>query len=223
MSTILDTWCGPSVNLECRSELCCKWFAGNAGPKKSPKSRHLGTIAQLCRDISSQLRHVSTIGNNVIKQQYLPHMSSQYAELRPTSGWDLLTSLGHPCKFQRVSRLGSVTARHSSSGRQPTALLNRGRHLYSAWRPSHWALAHILVNIKILWLFHHYIFRPHNSTTLCFIKKTSQYIFYHSSGKSWWILIIFTFLKTGMNALTFMTLMSCDVVCCMCGEASSSH
>jgi len=26
---------------------------------------------------------------------------------------------GHPNKFQRVSRLGSVIARHSSSGRQP--------------------------------------------------------------------------------------------------------
>ena len=30
----------------------------------------------------------------------------------PTSGWDRLTSLRHPCKFQLVSRLGSVTARH---------------------------------------------------------------------------------------------------------------
>jgi len=29
-----------------------------------------------------------------------------------------LASLEHPSKFQRVSRLGSVTARHSSSGRQ---------------------------------------------------------------------------------------------------------
>jgi len=38
--------------------------------------------------------------------------------------------LGHPCKFQRLSRLGSVTARHSSSGRQPNfAALNRG-HTY---------------------------------------------------------------------------------------------
>ena len=26
------------------------------------KNRHLGTIAQLCRAVSSQLRHVSTIG-----------------------------------------------------------------------------------------------------------------------------------------------------------------
>jgi len=52
--------------------------------------------------------------------------------------------LGHPSKFQRVSRLGSVTARHSSSGRQPNfAVLNRGRNLYSAGRPSRWALAHI--------------------------------------------------------------------------------
>ena len=33
---------------------------------------------------------------------------------------------------------------HSSSGRQPNfAALNRGRHLYSAGRPSRWALARI--------------------------------------------------------------------------------
>jgi len=64
--------------------------------------------------------------------------------LRATSGWDLLASLRHPCKFQWVSHLGSVTARHSSSGRQPNFVaLNRGRHLYSAGRPSRWALAHI--------------------------------------------------------------------------------
>jgi len=30
-----------------------------------------------------------------------------------------LASLGHPCKFQWLSCLGSVTARHPSSGRQP--------------------------------------------------------------------------------------------------------
>jgi len=40
--------------------------------KKSPKIRHLGTIAQLCRAISSQLRHVSTTGKKLVKQQYLP-------------------------------------------------------------------------------------------------------------------------------------------------------
>ena len=76
-------------------------------------------------------------------------MSSEYGELRPTSGWDPLASLGHPCKFQRVSRLCSVTAWHSSSGRQPNfAALNRGRHLYSAGRPSRCALDHISSSIS---------------------------------------------------------------------------
>jgi len=111
---------------------------------QDPKNRHLGTIAQLCRAISSQLIHTSTIGKKFVKQQYLLHMSLQYGKLRRTSAWDRFVSLGHPCKFQRVSRLGSVTARHCSSGRQPNFVaLNRGRHLYSAGRPSRWALAHI--------------------------------------------------------------------------------
>jgi len=33
--------------------------------QKSPKIGHLGTIAQLCRAISSQLRHISTIGKKI--------------------------------------------------------------------------------------------------------------------------------------------------------------
>jgi len=124
---------------------------GKYRTQKSSKIRHLGTIALLCRAISSQLRHISTIGKQLVKQQYLPHMSLQYGELWPTSAWDLLASLGHPSKFQQVSRLGSVTAQHSSSGRQPNfAALNRGRQLYSAGRPLRWALAHILVPSKII-------------------------------------------------------------------------
>jgi len=119
--------------------------------QKVVKNRHLGTITQLCQAISSQPRHVSTIGKKIVKQQYLLHMFSQYGELRPTSGWDRSGSLRHPCKFQRVSRLGSVTAWHSSTGRQPNFVaLNRGRHLYLAGRPSRWALAHILVLLDLL-------------------------------------------------------------------------
>jgi len=63
------------ANLECRSEMCCMRLAEDAGPKKSPQIRHLGTIAQLCRAISAQLRHVLTIGKRLVKLQYLPHMS----------------------------------------------------------------------------------------------------------------------------------------------------
>ena len=115
--------------------------------QKSPKSRHLCTIVQLCRAISSQLRHVSTIGKKLDKQQYLLQMSPQYGELLPTSSWDRSGSLGHLSYFQRLSRLGSITARQSSSEPQPNfTALHRGRHLCSAGRPSHWALAHILVS-----------------------------------------------------------------------------
>jgi len=50
------TWCGLSANLECRSEMCCMRLAGHTGRKNDAKNRHLGTIVQLCRAISSQQR-----------------------------------------------------------------------------------------------------------------------------------------------------------------------
>jgi len=71
---------------------------------------HLRTVAQFPRAISSLLRHVWTIGKKLTKQKYILHMFSQYGEFRPTSGWDLLASLRHHSKFQRVSRFGSVSA-----------------------------------------------------------------------------------------------------------------
>jgi len=58
----------------------------NTGRKNDAKNRHMGTIAQLCRAISSQLRHVSTIEKKLVKHQYLLQMSQQYGELQPTSG-----------------------------------------------------------------------------------------------------------------------------------------
>jgi len=66
---------------------------------------------------ASQLRHVWTNGKRIVKQQYL-HMFSQYRDLRPISGGDWFTSFRHPSKFQRVLRVGFVTA---------PALLNRGQ------------------------------------------------------------------------------------------------
>ena len=98
-----------------------------------------------CRVLSSQLRHVSTIGKKLVKHQYLPHRSSQYGELWPTVGefWDTAANFNG---FRGLAALLHGT----SSGREPNfAALNRGRHLYSAGRPSRWALAHILVNYDL--------------------------------------------------------------------------
>jgi len=87
--------------------------------KKSPKSRHLRTIVQLCRAISSQLRHVSTIGKKLIKQQYLlqmPHNMMNFgllaAEIDPVvwgtpanfNGFCVLAALLHGSRVVSVSQ-----------------------------------------------------------------------------------------------------------------------
>ena len=48
--------------LRCRSETCCTRLAEKNMTQKIAKNSSSGTIAQLCRAMSSQLRHVSTIG-----------------------------------------------------------------------------------------------------------------------------------------------------------------
>jgi len=47
-------------------------LTGNTRPKKLPKIRHLGTIAQLHWAISSQLRHISIIGKNLLNSSVSP-------------------------------------------------------------------------------------------------------------------------------------------------------
>jgi len=166
------------------------------------KNHPLGIIAQLCQDISLQLRHVLTIGKNLLSSNIsstCPHNMVNFSLLaaemvslvwgtpanfnsfrglasslhRSTEAnqtlynvWslsglvDYIYVFGSCCsktEFCQVqnslcilqvlhSPIGSITARQSSSGREPNfAVLSTGRHLYSAGRPSSWALAHILV------------------------------------------------------------------------------
>jgi len=64
--------------------------------KKSP-SRHHHTTLLGC--VFTTKACIDNRKKKLVKQQYLLHTFSQYGELRPTNGWDLLASLGHPCKF----------------------------------------------------------------------------------------------------------------------------
>jgi len=64
--------------------MCCMRLAGYAGPKKVAKNRYLGTIAQLRWAISSQLRHVSTIGKNMLSSNIsstCPHNMVNFSPL----------------------------------------------------------------------------------------------------------------------------------------------
>jgi len=96
--------------------------------KKSPSGHHPTTLSGYIFAIEACIDN----RKKPLKQQYILHMSAQYDERRPTSGWDRFGSLGHPSYFQRLPRLGSVTAQRyctaCSSGHQPNfAACNRGR------------------------------------------------------------------------------------------------
>jgi len=121
-------------------------------PNKSPKIRHLGTIAQLCRAVSSQLRHASTIWKKNLLNSNIcltrPHNMVNFSVLVAEICWRVW---GTPANFNGFRILAALTAQNSSSGRHSNlAALNRRRHLYSAGRPSCWALAHILVTVYFL-------------------------------------------------------------------------
>jgi len=84
--------------------------------QKSQKNRHLGTIIQRCRAISSQARHVSTIGEKkLVKQQYLPHMSSQCGELGPLAAEIGSLVWGTAANFNGFRVLASLLQRRRST------------------------------------------------------------------------------------------------------------
>jgi len=168
MCTILlhMVWPSCEFRMHCRSEMYCTRLAGNARRKNDAKNRTLGTFAQLCWAVSSQLRHISRIGKKLLSSNTSSTCPCNMVNVGPLTA-EIGSGVWAPSKFQRISRLGSVTARHASSRPQPNfAALNRGRHLYSAGRPSRWALAHILVIIIIIIIFWNFWAHQHKAAGL---------------------------------------------------------
>jgi len=124
------------VRIECRSEMCCTRLAGNTGRKNDVKNRHLRTIAQLGRAITSQLRHVSTIRKKLVKQQYLPTCPHNMVNVGPLAAEIVSLVWGTLANFNWFRVLAALLL-------SQTVTLNIGRHLYLVGRPSRWALAHI--------------------------------------------------------------------------------
>jgi len=178
-----------------------RWKYRRKNDAKMPSGHHRTTLSGCVFATKARIDN----GKKLVKQRYLLHMSAQYAELRPTNGWDRLAGLGTQANFngfrvlasllQRrrsaeanqtlndvwpspglvdclyifggllprnrilpgakftlrppslaLSYIGSVTARHSNSGRESNFVtLSRRCRLYSAGRPSRWAVARILV------------------------------------------------------------------------------
>ena len=65
-----STWCGPSANLECRSEMCCTRLAENTGCKKSPSAHCRTTLSGYIFATKARIDN----WKKLVKQQYLLHM-----------------------------------------------------------------------------------------------------------------------------------------------------
>ena len=129
--------------------MCCTQLAANTGPKKVAKNRHLGTIPQLCWAISLQLRHVSTIGKKRVKQQYLLYMYHNMVNFGPLAAEIGSLVWGTTGNFNGFRVFAALLHGTLVVGVSQTAAFNRGRHLYSAGRPSRWALIHISSSNRI--------------------------------------------------------------------------
>jgi len=100
------------------------------------------------------------------KPNFAQCLAVSWAGILPGAKFTLRPSLA--CSY-----IGSVTARHSCSERQPNfAEFSRGRHLYSAVRPSRWASAHILVTaysflVLPMYLTHCVLFKHDQHAIFC--------------------------------------------------------
>jgi len=121
--------------------MCCTRLAGNTGRKKSPPAYH----HKLCLAISSQLRHVSTIGKKVLNSNTSSTCTYNMAKFGPLTAEIGSGVCSTPANFNGFRVLAALLHGTLVVGVSQTAALNRGRHLYSAGRPSRWALAHIVV------------------------------------------------------------------------------
>jgi len=98
----------------------------NTECKNYAKNRHLSTIAQLCRAISSQLRHVLTIGKNLLNGSIsftYTHNMVNFGLLMAEIGWGVW---GTTANFNGFRVLASLLHRRRSTEVNQT--------LHDVWR-----------------------------------------------------------------------------------------
>ena len=79
--------------------MCCSRLAANTGCKKVAKNRHLGTVAQLQRAISSQIRYVSTIGKKLLNSNMFSTCPYNMVNFSPLVAEILSLVWGTPANF----------------------------------------------------------------------------------------------------------------------------
>ena len=111
--------------------------------QKSRQNRHLGTIGQLCRAISSQLRHISTIGKNLLSSNISPTCCHNMVNFGPLAaeivslvwgtranfnGFRVLAALLHGSQAVSVSQTSRRRTEGATYVRRVTITLGIGLH-----------------------------------------------------------------------------------------------
>jgi len=135
---------------------------------KKWRKKYLRTIAQLCRAISSQLGHVSTIGKKLLSSNIFLTCAYNIVNFGPLAAEIVSLVRGTPANFNWFPVLAALL--HSQ-----TAALNRGCHQYTAGRPSRWALAHISSFILFLSSFFYFFSSPNLSGRRLDVYHTSAH------------------------------------------------
>jgi len=100
--------------------MCCTRLDENTERKKLPKIRHLHIIAQLCRSVSTQLRHISTIRKSLLNSNISPtclHNMANFGPLTAEIGWRVW---GTPENFNGFRVFASLLQRRRSLGANQT-------------------------------------------------------------------------------------------------------
>jgi len=110
---------------------------------KIAKNCHLGIITQHFSDHIFATKACIDNRKKIVKHQYLLHMSHNVVNFGPLAAEIVSLVSGTPANFNGFRVLAAILHGTVVVSVSQTAALNRGCHLYSAGRPSHWALAHI--------------------------------------------------------------------------------
>jgi len=107
MSTILLHMVWPQCEFRCRSEFL-KCPARGSLEMQDPKISHLSTIAQLCRAISSQLRHISTLAKYLLNSNVSATCPHNMVNVSPLAAEICCRVWGTPANFNGFRVLAAL-------------------------------------------------------------------------------------------------------------------
>jgi len=121
--------------------MCCTWLAASTGRKNRQKSLSVHHRITLSSYIFATKARIDNRKKNLLNSNISLTCPHNMVNLGVTNGWDPLTSLGHPSKFQLVLRMAALlhgtpvvgvsqTLRHWTEG---ATYIRQGGHHIGQW------------------------------------------------------------------------------------------